>query len=54
MRVQKGPLKVEEEIKILQSHKTELQSDKLKGWDVSYRCFKIDVWKAGINICAYH
>ena len=30
MMVQKGPLKVEGEIKILQSHKTELQSDNQK------------------------
>ena len=39
MRVQKGPLKVEEEIKILQSHKTELQSYNQKYGGVSYRQF---------------
>ena len=53
MRVQKGPLKVEEEIKILQSHKSCKVITKRMGC-VLQTVFKTDVWKAGINICAHH
>ena len=54
MMVQKGPLKLEGEIKILQSHKTELQSGNKRMGCVLQTVFKIDVWKGGINICAHH
>lgn len=45
--VQKGPLKVRRKrIKILQSHKTELQSDNQKDRMCPIGGFKIDVWES--------